>query len=126
MSSEPQKNDSTPKPVVRTHTPRPDEMSRESFEFIAAVDDYKRRHMRSFLTDEEVLRILFGLGYGEGGRGRADAAPTEAQLEAFDQARQRYRTEKGRLFPTWSELFALLMELGYRRGGASTGHSEAA
>ena len=44
---------------VRTHTPRPDELSRECFEFIAAVDHYKRSHMRSFLEDREVLALRY-------------------------------------------------------------------
>ena len=97
---------------MRTHTPRPDELSRECFEFIAAVDDYKRRRMRSFLEDREVLEILFELGYR---RPDCDPRPTEDQLEDYGAARQRYRVEQGRLFPTWSEVFDLFTELGYRR-----------
>ena len=46
------------KPWVRTHTPRPDELSRETFEFIAAIDEYKRKHMRSFLSDKENPRLV--------------------------------------------------------------------
>lgn len=100
------------KPWVRTHTPRPDELSRETFEFIAAIDDYKRKHMRSFLSDREVLTVLRSLGYGNEG---AHGEPTEADLAAYAQARTRYRAEHGRLFPTWSEVFQLLLDLGYRR-----------
>jgi len=103
-----------PKVRVRTHTPRPDELSSETFEFIAAVDEYRRRHLRSFLKDDEVLEILFALGY----RGPEDEATvTEAQLAQFAAARERYRVEEGRLFPTWSELFELLGRLGYGRVG---------
>ena len=102
------------KPVVRTHTPRPDELSRETFEFIAAVDAYKRRHMRSFLDDAEVLAILFELGYEDE---EDDREPSEERLAAFKDARQRYRMDHGRLFPTWSEVFKLLLELGYKREG---------
>jgi len=100
------------KPWVRTHTPRPDELSRETFEFIAAIDEYKRKHMRSFLSDREVLSVLRSLGYDN-----EDAAsePSEADLAAYAAARTRYRAEHGRLFPTWSEVFQLLLELGYRR-----------
>jgi len=100
------------KPWVRTRTPRPDELSRETFEFIAAIDEYKRTHMRSFLSDREVLCVLYRLGYA---RGRQAAEATEAELAEYAQARARYRTEKGRLFPTWSEVFQLLLELGYQR-----------
>ncbi|MFT7540461.1 MAG: hypothetical protein ACI9K5_001422 [Gammaproteobacteria bacterium] len=105
----------TPKRVVKTHTPRPDELSKETFEFIAAIDDYKRNHMRSFLDDIEILNILYSLGYGHP---EFEATPDNAddeQIERFQDARQRYRDEAGRLFPTWSELFTILTELGYSR-----------
>ena len=101
-----------PKRNVRTHTPRPDELSHEVFEFIAAVDQYKRRHMRSFLEDQEVLEILLELGYMRKG---CASGVTDAQLADFAEARLVYREEEGRLFPTWSELFELLTGLGYER-----------
>ena len=101
---------------VRTHTPRPDELTRETFEFITAVDEYKRRHMRSFLNDNEVLEILYDLVYRQPGRPDLRREPNEEQLGAYAAARQRYRVEQGRLFPTWSEVFELLRELGYARG----------
>lgn len=100
------------KPWVRTHTPRPDELSRETFEFIAAIDEYKRKHMRSFLSDREVLMVLRSLGYGTQ---ETASEPSEADLVAYAAARTRYRAEHGRLFPTWSEVFQLLLDLGYRR-----------
>ena len=103
------------KPTVRTRTPRPDELTRECFEFISAIDDYKRRHMRSFLNDEEVLDVLYDLGYQP-----RDAMSSEEQLEAFAGARLRYRREHGRLFPTWSEVFELLTGLGFRRDERGT------
>ena len=106
-------HDDEEKPWVRTHTPRPDELSRESFEFIAAIDHYKRKYMRSFLSDREVLEILAGLGYSRGRRGE----PSATDLTEYAEARARYRKEHGRLFPTWSEIFDLLIELGYRRDG---------
>jgi len=97
---------------VRTHTPRPDELSRECFEFIAAVDHYKRSHMRSFLEDREVLEIFFDLGWS---RPDVEPAVTDDQLEDYAASRLRYRVEQGRLFPTWSEVFDLFMALGYKR-----------
>jgi hypothetical protein len=100
------------RPWVRTHTPRPDELSRETFEFIAAIDEYKRKHMRSFLSDREVLGVLHALGYGRKG---AASEPAEPELSDYAAARARYRAEHGRLFPTWSEVFQLLLELGYQR-----------
>jgi hypothetical protein len=100
------------KPWIRTHTPRPDELSRETFEFIAAIDVYKRKHMRSFLTDREVLGVLRALRYRRAGEG---PEPSEAELGEYAAARARYRKEHGRLFPTWSEVFELLLALGYER-----------
>jgi hypothetical protein len=104
--------DDVRKPWVRTHTPRPDELSRETFEFISAIDEYKRKHMRSFLSDREVLGVLYALGYGNSG---PTSEPSEGELTQFAAARSRYRTEHGRLFPTWSEVFQLLLDLGYQR-----------
>jgi hypothetical protein len=110
--SSPQEEPKRKKPWVRTHTPRPDELSRETFEFIAAIDVYKRKHMRSFLSDREVLCVLHDLGYRHEDQGRE---PSQAELDDYAAARARYRKEQGRLFPTWSEVFKLLMELGYER-----------
>ncbi|HED65782.1 MAG TPA: hypothetical protein ENJ09_09535 [Planctomycetes bacterium] len=112
--SESPKKKATKKPKVRTRTPRPDELTQETFEFIAAIDEYKREHMRSFLDDSEVLEILHELGYRLGDE-EVPEGVTEAQLDAFAQARERYRVEEGRLFPTWSEVFELLTQLGYHR-----------
>lgn len=113
MSSSARSRGPDKKLPVRTHTPRLDDLTREAFEFIAAVDRYKRRHMRSFLDDTEVLRIVLDLGYRCGDE--AADEPTERQLADLADARRRYRTEQGRLFPTWSEVFKLLLDLGYRR-----------
>ena len=122
MSSSKKPSGKKKKPVVRTRTPRPDELSRESFEFIATVDEYKRRHMRSFLTDEEILGIFYDLGYRLGDH----TGPEASQLEAFAETRQKYRVEHGRLFPTWSEIFDLLTDLGYERIEEPDGGREAA
>ncbi len=100
--------------TVRTRTPRPDELTRETLEFIAAVDGYKRRHIRSFLNDFEILTILLSLGYQPPSSTQGESQPTEEHLQDFAEARQLYRKEQGRLFPSWSEVFALLMNLGYR------------
>ena len=103
---------------VRTRTPRPDELTRETFEFITAIDEYKRKHLRSFLGDEEVLLVLHALGYMRTDESRAGV---DAELEDFEDARDRYRVDAGRLFPSWSEIFELLLGLGYVRDGAGTG-----
>jgi hypothetical protein len=104
-----------PRRPYRTHTPRPDELSRETFEFITAIDEYKRRHMRSFLGDDEVIEILLSLGYGLAKEAEERQDASDDEVHAFVDARERYRHEEGRLFPTWSEVFQLLLDLGYVR-----------
>lgn len=114
----PSRDPAAKKPEVHTHTPRPDELSRETFEFIAAIDEFKRRRMRSFLEDKEILHVLHELGYA-----RAlleDDDDIARELIDFAAERERYRREKGRLFPTWSEVFQLLLELGYERRDESS------
>ena len=100
---------------VRTRTPRPDELSREAFQFIAAIDDYKRKNMRSFLDDAQVLGVARDLGWQPGDAKRRSAKPTKAEIARYAAAREAYRTEHGRLFPSWSEVFEILLELGYVR-----------
>ena len=39
------------------------EMSDEQFEFVMAIDEYKRKNTRPFLTWTEVLEVIKALGY---------------------------------------------------------------
>jgi hypothetical protein len=117
-AQQPSPGPSARKPEVHTHTPRPDEISRETFEFIAAIDEFKRRRMRSFLEDQEILTVLHELGYAR--EFLAEQDTFERELADFAAERERYRREKGRIFPTWSEVFQLLLELGYERPDESS------
>lgn len=95
------------KPARSRPTPRPDELSDEVCEFLSAVDDYKRAHMRSFLSFEEIFQVLEQLGYArEDGREGA---------EVLSEAIEEYKQAQGRLFPTWSEIFELAMDRGWAR-----------
>lgn len=93
----------------RNGPPRPDEMSKEAFEFISAIDQYKRDEMRSFLELQEILEVLGALGYSRGTKGRVQ------EVRDLEDALDRYRAEHDRLFPNWSEIFTVLVELGYAR-----------
>jgi hypothetical protein len=104
---------------VKTRTPRPDELSRDAFQFIAAIDEYKRKNLRSFLDDMQVLGVARDLGWQPGDAKRRSAKPTKAEVERYAAAREAYRQQHGRLFPTWSEVFEILLDLGYRRDQAA-------
>ena len=69
----------------------------------------------------EVLTILANLGYHLPGSAPS-AAPSKAEQAAYAEAKNEYRVREGRLFPTWSEVFELLTQLGYER----TDHEDAA
>lgn len=95
-------------PAPRTHVPRPDELSPEAFEFIAAVDEFKRSHMVSMVNLTDVVGILDSLGYV---KDQVDQQAVEELTDAVDAYKQR--TE--RLFPNWSEIYKVVIELGYVR-----------
>jgi hypothetical protein len=95
---------------AKGRAPRPDEMSRETFEFVAAIDQRKRDQGVPHLTAAEVLEVLAGLGYERGGRKRRPKPVNE-----YERALKKYRDEHGRLFPNWSEVFGVLLSIGYAR-----------
>ena len=109
MSLTPQKASKPAKPVKakKASAPRPDEMSPDVCEFLAAVDDFKRSQMRSFLSFEDIHCVLELLGYErKGKRGGPDALAS-----AIDSYKRAY----DRLFPTWSEIFVIACQAGWRR-----------
>lgn len=88
---------------------RPDEMEQELLAFVAGIDAARRELGRSHLTPGEILGVAKALGY----RG-----PKGVGVKALESAIANYRQQQKRLFPNWSEIFGLLLELGYRRPAA--------
>jgi hypothetical protein len=107
-------SDPDPKPPAprKAKAPRPDQMSQQTFAFIAAVDHYKRIEGKSFLSNEDVLEIVRRMGYARPPRKR-DA------LREYERALAKYRKENERLFPNWSEVFEVVLGLGYRPADAA-------
>ncbi|MHC4913407.1 MAG: hypothetical protein ACYTE5_10500 [Planctomycetota bacterium] len=62
------------------------EMSEEQFEFLMAIDEYKRKNTRPFPTWTEVLEVIKALGY------RRVAEPKS--LEQFKKKPKRRKKEK--------------------------------
>lgn len=97
--------DETQKPQ-RTRVPRPDELTEDAFQFISAIDEFKRTNMVSFLTLDHVIEIVDSLGYL-----RTETPPEPvAELEGAVEA---YKDEHDRLFPNWSEIYKIVLQLGY-------------
>lgn len=92
----------------RVKVARPDELTRETFEFIAAIDEFKRNNMISIVSLEDLLTISHSLGYS-----RHKAGSGELELQQLQNEIDKYKKEKGRLFPNWSEIFGIMIDMGY-------------
>lgn len=103
-------SEETPKPSspARHRIARPDEFSKETFEFISAIDDYKRTHMIAHLDLSQVLEVLSSLNYKRN-------SPPKNEVASFERAVEAYKKEHSRLFPNWSEVFQVVTKLGYKR-----------
>ena len=90
--------------------PRPDEMSPQVCEFLTAIDDYRRGNMRSFLSFQEILEVLRGLGYSH-----VESLRDETAMDELAQAVEEYKQANERLFPSWSEIFTVAVKIGWER-----------
>lgn len=89
---------------------KPDEMAGEVVEFIAAIDEFKRRNMLQHLPLQQVLEVVRELGYDCSEAARDEERRVQVAID-------NYREAHSRLFPNWSEVFFVLRELGYDRAG---------
>ncbi|MHC4262534.1 MAG: hypothetical protein ACYSWX_08445 [Planctomycetota bacterium] len=105
-------NQPTPPKKPKPRFEKPDEMSDEVVNFIAAIDDAKRKTMQQHLELEAILDIVHELGFRSAVAGRG-----KGEVRAVEQALADYRQEHDRLFPNWSEVWSVLRELGYERVG---------
>jgi len=94
---------------------RPDEMSAELMRFLAAIDQLKREQSGKQVQPADLFRLLGQLGYARAGRKQSARAFGEAYTRAFEE----YRRKSKRLFPSWSEVHALLLGLGWQPPAAS-------
>jgi len=65
------------------------QMSEEQFEFVMAIDEYKRKNTRPFPTWTEVLEVIKALGYRKVagpqplGKHKKDTKPDKVSLQAW-------------------------------------------
>lgn len=85
-------------------------MSDETFEFLAAIDEAKRKWMIAHPSLSQVLDVLRGLGYGLPGN-----KTKKSQLETLEAGLAAYKKKHKRLFPNWSEVFSVAHSLGFER-----------
>ena len=70
------------------------EMSDEQFEFLMAIDEYKRKNTRPFPTWTEVLEVMKALGYRKVAEPQSLERPTgETQVNQIRLEAQKERVE---------------------------------
>ena len=102
------------------------EMTPEQFEFVAAIEQFKRRRNRPFPTWVDVLGVVVRLGYAPVARRTLrldasmvlpveDAAALDATQVDFVRAVETYKKVNVVRFPTWTEVLEVVEQLGYRK-----------
>lgn len=99
-----------PAPKAKPAISKPDAMSSETFEFLAAIDEAKRQLMLAHLDLGQVLDVLISLGYG-----LPNKRSKKTQLTELQASLETYKTKHQRLFPNWSEVFTVARETGFVR-----------
>ena len=102
-------SENTPAKDGKPKIEKPDGMQAATLEFLGGLDEFKRRHLLSQLPYERVPEVLKELGYKSPVRGK------NKELAAFLAALDAYKEQHARLFPNWSEVFSVVMEMGYLR-----------
>lgn len=101
------------------------EMTPEQFEFVKAMETYKRKKNKPFPNWVDVLEVITALGYkvveertidfDEAPKSTFDTSDlTMAQAE-FVRAVETYKFVNKKRFPTWTEVLEVVDQLGYRK-----------
>ena len=100
-------------------------MTPEQFEFVKAMETYKRKKNKPFPNWVDVLVVITALGYqsveaktieldDEPTAGYDTSALTPVQAE-FVRAVETYKHVNKKRFPTWTEVLEVVDQLGYRK-----------
>ena len=104
------------------------EMTAEQFEFVQAVEQYKRRKNKPFPTWIDVQSIVLQLGYKVVEANTIDMnharltnlayAELKGEQADFVKAIEAYKAVNKKRFPTWTEVLEVVLQLGYRKVAA--------
>ena len=104
------------------------EMTPEQFEFVKAIESFKKRLNKPFPTWVDVLGVVVRLGYRSVAKKTirladeaatpsyvGDAALLDATQVEFVRAVETYKRVNAVRFPTWTEVLEVVEQLGYRK-----------
>lgn len=100
-------------------------MTPEQFEFVQAMEAYKRKKNRPFPNWVDVLEVVTTLGYQsveaktidfkEAPKSTFDSSDLTAAQAEFVRAVETYKHVNKKRFPTWTEVLEVVDQLGYRK-----------
>lgn len=101
------------------------EMTPEQFEFVKAIEAFKKKLNKPFPTWVDVLGVVVRLGYrpvekktirlSDEPLAVDDAALLDATQVEFVRAVETYKRVNAVRFPTWTEVLEVVEQLGYRK-----------
>lgn len=101
------------------------EMTPEQFEFVKAMESYKRKKNKPFPNWVDVLEVITALGYQsveaktidlkDAPKSIQDSSELTAAQSEFVRAVETYKHVNKKRFPTWTEVLEVVDQLGYRK-----------
>lgn len=101
------------------------EMTPEQFEFVQAIETYKRKKNRPFPNWVDVHGVITALGYqsveaktidfNEAPASTFDTSDLTVPQAEFVRAVETYKHVNKKRFPTWTEVLEVVDQLGYRK-----------
>jgi hypothetical protein len=101
------------------------EMTPEQFEFVQAMETYKRKKNKPFPNWVDVLEVVTALGYQsvevktidfkDAPKSMQDTSDLTVAQAEFVRAVETYKHVNKKRFPTWTEVLEVVDQLGYRK-----------
>ena len=100
-------------------------MTAEQFEFVKAIETYKRKKNKPFPNWVDVLDVVTTLGYrsveaktidfNDAPQSAYDTSDLTHVQADFVRAVETYKHVNKKRFPTWTEVLEVVDQLGYRK-----------